>query len=820
MQRLFVQFLKLLILVSIISALSYNAKGHAQPTGLALKEGKFKINREISYNIKGWSAIIESVEVLNDKLMALHFFITNDTGKDQYTWLPKDYKSTVYITDNLGNKYPVLDFQGITKEPEKTRVPRGKTIRYCLVFPALREGIKPFSFTEGGYVFKNIQLSLGQETIAANPVVANGKIGMFQHGTLVTKTATGELMLASSPSEATHTHAGVDILANCGTPIYAFTDGQVKDLINNEQDNNFNALGYMLLIEHPTSIIGKIFYTFYLHMQNPPEVSNEEKVRAGQEIGKVGDTGAAHGCNTHFEIRYFPTRFLEDPNWNDPWNIYGKGDQRSAKQFRENWGDPVVFLSQVQPLEPQKVISSIEASQLDGVVFRMIGCLGEGSRAVRGDVPQDIDLSDDATTREVLEKAMQFAQEKCPQKVPYGDITVRLYQKDRMGLDIFVVNARNYDANQITWPEYTNRPKRERLQKEEAKRRAEEQRLAEERKKEKRKVEIVIESLPREVIFGIIRCDGSYRAVRGDIPDEIDLSNDTIARQTLEKAAYFAQEKCPNNKEPFGNINVFLCKSGEEISLAERLCSVVARNYDAHRLTWLEYDNRALEKILAEEKIKKRAEEAARKEVELRAQKEQDERSKAEFLKWLKDTGLKFAILTDEKAIEQFITGVRDRVFLKIYTSVNYYRDHVEDIKARNPQVLWDKMSTDFYLNHDRSFRKFMNSGKEGWEDWAAQSLTAHGMTGLFIIKSFRPFITAEMRWRILEKKNGILVFTHEPVKIVYVKINYPDPKYSPTIKNTVIKETLFKFDISKKSGLITSIKHLVQGDIAWPKTP
>lgn len=468
--------IKLFVIFSFISALSNNERVHAQGSELTLKVGKFGINRDLNYNIKGWDAMIESVEVLNDKLMALHFCITNNTGKDQSTWVPRDYNSTVYITDSLGNKYPIFDFQGITKEPEKTRVPRGKTIRYSLVFPVFREGTKSFSFTEGGYVFKNIEIVQGQETIAKNPVVPDGKMGMFQHGTLVTKTATGELILASSPSEATHTHAGVDIVANCGTPIYAFADGQVKDLINNEKDKNFNALGYMVLIEHPTSIIGKTFYTLYLHMQNPPEVSIGEKVKSSQEIGKVGDTGGAQGCHTHFEIRYFPTRFLEDPNWNDPWNIYGRGDQRSAKQFRENWGDPVVLLSQIRPSE-QKVITSIEQSQLDRVVFRMIGCLGEGPRAVRGDVPQDIDFSEDAKTKEILKKAVQFAQEKCPQKVPYGDITVRLYQKDRSGLDIFMVNARNYDANQITWPEYTNRPKRERLAKEEASRQAEEKKL-------------------------------------------------------------------------------------------------------------------------------------------------------------------------------------------------------------------------------------------------------------------------------------------------------------------------------------------------------
>ncbi|MDD1777179.1 MAG: hypothetical protein LUQ65_03350 [Candidatus Helarchaeota archaeon] len=172
MQRLHLQFFKLLILVSIISVLSSNARVYAQGSEFTLKVGKIGINRELNYNLRGWNAMLESVEVLNDKSMALHFSITNNTGKDQSTWLPKDYKSTVYIIDNLGNNYFVVDYQGITKEPEKTRVPLGETIRYFLVFPVFGQGTNSFSFKEGQYVFKNIEI-------------------VHEHGTLATKTATG-----------------------------------------------------------------------------------------------------------------------------------------------------------------------------------------------------------------------------------------------------------------------------------------------------------------------------------------------------------------------------------------------------------------------------------------------------------------------------------------------------------------------------------------------------------------------------------------------------------------------------------------------------
>ena len=59
-------------------------------------------------------------------------------------------------------------------------------------------------------------------------------------------------------------------------------------------------------------------------------------------LGLVGTTGAASGCHTHFEIRWFSHRFLRDDGWNSPFNIYGKGDQPDQNRFRWNWVDPFI----------------------------------------------------------------------------------------------------------------------------------------------------------------------------------------------------------------------------------------------------------------------------------------------------------------------------------------------------------------------------------------------------------------------------------------------------------------------------------------------
>jgi murein DD-endopeptidase MepM/ murein hydrolase activator NlpD len=55
------------------------------------------------------------------------------------------------------------------------------------------------------------------------------------------------------PSIGKRTHVGVDLVAACGTPVYAFKDGHVIDLVESKEDQNFDSLGYMVLIQHGDS---------------------------------------------------------------------------------------------------------------------------------------------------------------------------------------------------------------------------------------------------------------------------------------------------------------------------------------------------------------------------------------------------------------------------------------------------------------------------------------------------------------------------------------------------------------------------------------
>jgi murein DD-endopeptidase MepM/ murein hydrolase activator NlpD len=86
-------------------------------------------------------------------------------------------------------------------------------------------------------------------------------------------------------------HAGVDIGAACGQPIWAAEDGRVISAGWN------GGYGNATIIDH-----GGGLSTLYAH-QSSFAVSSGASVNRGQTIGYVGTTGYSTGCHLHFEVR-------------------------------------------------------------------------------------------------------------------------------------------------------------------------------------------------------------------------------------------------------------------------------------------------------------------------------------------------------------------------------------------------------------------------------------------------------------------------------------------------------------------------------------
>ena len=86
-------------------------------------------------------------------------------------------------------------------------------------------------------------------------------------------------------------HAGVDLSASYGTPIYATADGVV------DRAEWFGGYGNMIEIDH-----GKGIATRYGHMSRIA-AHDGQRVKRGELIGYVGSTGRSTGNHLHYEVR-------------------------------------------------------------------------------------------------------------------------------------------------------------------------------------------------------------------------------------------------------------------------------------------------------------------------------------------------------------------------------------------------------------------------------------------------------------------------------------------------------------------------------------
>lgn len=87
-------------------------------------------------------------------------------------------------------------------------------------------------------------------------------------------------------------HKGIDLAAPIGTPIQATGDGIIKAI------DRHNGYGNMIEIKHD-----KTYSTIYAHMLKFQKgLSRGSKVKRGQVIGYVGQTGLASGPHCHYEL--------------------------------------------------------------------------------------------------------------------------------------------------------------------------------------------------------------------------------------------------------------------------------------------------------------------------------------------------------------------------------------------------------------------------------------------------------------------------------------------------------------------------------------
>lgn len=107
----------------------------------------------------------------------------------------------------------------------------------------------------------------------------------------LTRTASGYGMRIHPIYKTRMMHTGMDFTAPTGTDIYATGDGVVESVVYRR-----NGYGKYIVINH-----GYGYKTLYAHLSKY-KVSVGQKVKRGDVIGKVGNTGRSTGPHLHYEV--------------------------------------------------------------------------------------------------------------------------------------------------------------------------------------------------------------------------------------------------------------------------------------------------------------------------------------------------------------------------------------------------------------------------------------------------------------------------------------------------------------------------------------
>jgi murein DD-endopeptidase MepM/ murein hydrolase activator NlpD len=109
-------------------------------------------------------------------------------------------------------------------------------------------------------------------------------------------------------------HQGIDVFADCGTPLVAPLAGTVRRVAEEADAGNY-------LVLHVTATGEDLVM---MHLRHRASVRQGDRVSPGQAVGEVGQSGNADGCHLHFEI-------WTAPGW------YEGGKPRNPDPDLERW---------------------------------------------------------------------------------------------------------------------------------------------------------------------------------------------------------------------------------------------------------------------------------------------------------------------------------------------------------------------------------------------------------------------------------------------------------------------------------------------------
>lgn len=228
--------------------------------------------------------VAQEVDTLAPKSKADSLVVAADSVKPKVDSIPVKRHVPVASVRSLGQVSPI-DTLPTTSEELKIVLYNDNTWRYVRTKPAEKDEsvFKEYWNTSVTHVYYGVTTDKLPESI---PIQLIDSITGHHYP------YKGYMSSKYGPRNG-RSHQGVDLPLKTGDPVYAAFDGKVRY-------SAFSSSGYgnLVIIRHDNGL-----ETYYAHLSERL-VSANDRVVAGQQIGKGGSTGRSSGPHLHFEARY------------------------------------------------------------------------------------------------------------------------------------------------------------------------------------------------------------------------------------------------------------------------------------------------------------------------------------------------------------------------------------------------------------------------------------------------------------------------------------------------------------------------------------
>ena len=167
----------------------------------------------------------------------------------------------------------------------------------------------------------------------------------------------------------------------------------------------------------------------------------------------------------------------------------------------------------------------------------------------------------------------------------------------------------------------------------------------------------------------------------------------------------------------------------------------------------------------------------------------------------------------------KYISAIQKHDYQTIIDLTYAYQQKVNEIKAQNPQVLWPKLTTEYYDSQIAAF-----SQQPGfWQNYNEGLL---GMTGdpTQAIRAMAGILLPNSKWKVTESRTehvrDSIALGEYDLTTVYVTVDYPSVDESPFLDGKFLKEIIVALSLHTKTQLVIGLQRLPQGDVSWGHIP